>query len=63
MLSGGARPELNRALMRLPLMDKLRFVRGVLAWQRGGGVAPGISKDSVEVMLRRLLRGSYDFRT
>lgn len=63
MLGGGARPELNRALMRLSLLDKLRFVRGVLAWQRGGGVAPGIHRDSVEILLRRLLRGSYDFRS
>jgi flavin-dependent dehydrogenase len=63
MLSGGARPELNRALMQVPLKDKLRFVKGVLAWQRGGGVAPGINRDSVEVLLRRLLRGSYDFRS
>jgi flavin-dependent dehydrogenase len=62
MLTGGARPELNRALMRLPLMDKVRFVKGVIAWQRGGGVAPGPSKDSFEVALRKLIHGSYDYR-
>ncbi len=63
LLAGGARPELNRALMRLPLADKLRFIRGVLAWQRGGGVAPGVNRDAVEVALRKLLRGSYIFRS
>ena len=63
LLSGGARPELNRALSRLPIMDRVRFVRGVLAWQRGGGVAPGVSRDSIEVALRKLLRGSYDYRS
>jgi flavin-dependent dehydrogenase len=63
LLSGGARSELNQALGRLPLMDRLRFVKGVLAWQRGGGVAPGVSRDTVEVALRKLLRGSYIFRS
>ena len=62
LLSGGARPELNHALARLPLADKLRFLKAVLAWQRGGGVAPGPSKDSIEVALRKLLHGSYTFR-
>jgi flavin-dependent dehydrogenase len=63
LLSGGARPELKDALLRLPILDKLRFLRAVLAWQRGGGVAPGPSKDSIEVALRKLLRGTYDFRS
>jgi flavin-dependent dehydrogenase len=63
MLSGGARPELNHALARLPLADKLRFLKSVLAWQRGGGVAPGPSRDSLEVALRKLLRGTYEFRS
>jgi len=63
LLSGGSRPELNRALGRLPIMDRLRFVRGVLAWQRGGGVAPGLDRDFIEVALRRILRGSYDYRS
>lgn len=63
LLAGGARPELNQALNKLPLIDRLRFVKGVLAWQRGGGVAPGVSRDSIEVALRRLLHGSYDYRS
>ena len=63
LLSGGARQELNQALSRLPLMDQLKFVKGVLAWQRGGGVAPGVNKDTIEVALRKLLRGSYVFRS
>ncbi|MEW6553936.1 MAG: FAD-dependent monooxygenase [Actinomycetota bacterium] len=63
LLRGQARPELREALMKLPLSAKLRFVRAVLAWQRGGGVAPGPSLDSIEVALRRLLRGTYDYRS
>jgi menaquinone-9 beta-reductase len=63
LLRGGARPELKDALMRLPLPDKLRFLAAVLAWQRGGGVAPGPSRDSIEVALRKLLRGTYSFRS
>ncbi|RJP27646.1 MAG: FAD-dependent oxidoreductase [Actinobacteria bacterium] len=63
LLSGGARPELNRALSRLTLLDRARFLRAVLAWRRGGGVAPGINRDYIEVALRRLLHGSYDFRS
>lgn len=63
LLSGGARPELNRALVSLPVGDKLRFLKAVLAWQRGGGVAPGPSRDSIEVALRRILRGTYDYRS
>lgn len=62
LLRGGARPELKRALARLSLAEKARFLRGVLAWQRGGGVAPGLNKGALEIALRRLLRGSYDFR-
>jgi flavin-dependent dehydrogenase len=63
LLSGGSRPELNRALSDLTLPDKIRFVRRVLAWQRGGGVAPGFNRESIEVALRRILRGSYDYRS
>jgi len=63
LLSGGARPELKQALLKLPLGVKLRFLKAVLAWQRGGGVAPGPSRDSIEVALRKLLRGTYDFRS
>jgi len=63
LLSGGARPEFNRALMRLSFKDKLRFVRGIIAWQRGGGVAPGLGKGSLEIALRKLLHGSYNFRS
>ncbi len=62
LLSGGARPEFNRALSRLHLRDKLRFINALLAWQRGGGVAPGLGKGALEIALRRLLHGSYDFR-
>lgn len=62
LLRGGVRPELKRALARLSLADKARFIRGVLAWQRGGGVAPGLDRETLEIALRRLLRGSYDFR-
>ncbi len=62
LLRGGARPELKRALARLSLADKARFLRGVLAWQRGGGVAPGLNREALEIALRRLLRGSYHFR-
>ncbi|MBC7230656.1 MAG: FAD-dependent monooxygenase [Actinobacteria bacterium] len=62
LLRGGVRPELRRALGRLSLGEKARFLRGVLAWQRGGGVAPGLNREALETALRRLLRGSYDFR-
>ena len=62
LLSGGARPAFKRAFVRLPAMDKLRFLKGIIAWQRGGGVAPGVRRDSIEVMLRRLLHGDYNFR-
>ena len=62
LMRGGARPELKRALARFSLAEKARFLKGVLAWQRGGGVAPGLNKGALEIALRRLLRGSYDFR-
>lgn len=63
LLTGGSRPELRRALSGLSPRDMLRFVRRILAWQRRGGVAPGIDRDSIEVMLRRLLHGDFDFRS
>lgn len=62
MLAGRARPELRRALTNLSPLEVLRFTRAMLAWQRKGGVAPGLDIKSLEVLLRRILHRGYDFR-
>jgi flavin-dependent dehydrogenase len=62
MLSGRARPELRKAMLSLSPKGILRFTRAMLAWQRQGGVAPGLDKNSFEVLLRRLLNRGFDYR-
>lgn len=62
MLTGRARPELRKAMLSLSPMEVLRFTRAMLAWQRKGGVAPGLDKGSVEVLLRRLFHRGFDYR-
>jgi flavin-dependent dehydrogenase len=63
MMTGRARPAFKEALFSLPLPDILRVTRAWLAWQFRGGVAPGMQKDDIEVLLRKLLHRSYDFRS
>jgi len=63
MLTGKARPELRRALSNLSPLEVLHFTKAMLIWQRKGGVSPGLDKNSLEVLLRRLLHKDYDFRT
>jgi len=62
MLAGRARPELRRALTNLSPMEVLRFTRAMLAWQRKGGVAPGLDIKSLEVLLRRILHRGFHYR-
>ncbi len=62
MISGKVKPEFKRALFQMGALGLLRMTKAILHWQRGGGVAPGLDRDSVEVLLRRLLHRGYDFR-
>ncbi len=62
MISGKVKPEFREALFRLGALGLFKATRAILSWQRGGGVAPGLDRDSVEVLLRRLLHRGYDFR-
>ncbi len=63
VMTGRARPELRETLFKLSPLMMLKVTRGILAWQAGGGVVPTLQKHSLEVMLRRLLNGDFDFRS
>ena len=62
VMTGRARPELRDTLLKLGPLTMLKVTRGILAWQRSGGVVPSLQKHSIEVMIRRLLNGDFDFR-
>ncbi|MFW6114033.1 MAG: NAD(P)/FAD-dependent oxidoreductase [Actinomycetota bacterium] len=62
LMMGRAKPEFRQTLTSLQPLDIIRLTRAILAWQRSGGVAPGLEKEYMEVALRRLLHGDYDFR-
>ncbi len=62
VMTGRARPELRDTLLKLGPLTMLKVTRGILAWQRSGGVVPTLQKHSIEVMIRRLLNGDFDFR-
>jgi len=63
MMTGRARPELRDTLLKLGPLAMLKVTRGILAWQSSGGVVPTLQRHSIEVMIRRLLNGDFDFRT
>lgn len=63
LLAGRVRPEFRQAISGLSPLELVRLLRAVLAWQRRGGVAPGLQREYLEVALRRLLLGTYDFRS
>jgi len=63
LLAGKGRPEFRSALSGLSPLEVLRLLRAVLAWQRRGGVAPGLQREFLEVAIRRILNGSYHFRS
>ena len=63
MMTGRSRPAFKEALLSLRIPDILRVTRAMMAWQLAGGVAPGLQKDDIEVLLRKLLRRSYNFRS
>jgi flavin-dependent dehydrogenase len=63
VMTGRARPELKDALVKQRPLTALKVTRGILAWQRIGGVVPGLQKYAIEVMVRRLLNGDFDFRS
>lgn len=62
LLLGKARPEFREALAGISPVGLARLLRAVLAWQRRGGVAPGLHREFLEVAFRRILHGSYHFR-
>jgi flavin-dependent dehydrogenase len=63
VMTGRARPELRDTLFKLSPLTMLKVTRGILAWQNSGGVVPTLQKHSIEVMIRRLLNGDFDFRS
>ena len=63
MMTGRSRPAFKEALLGLSIPDMLRVTRAMMTWQFAGGVAPGLQKDDIEVLLRKLLHRSYDFRS
>lgn len=63
VMTGRARPELRDTLFKLGPLTMLKVTRGILGWQSSGGVVPTLQKHSIEVMIRRLLNGDFDFRS
>lgn len=63
LLAGKGRPEFRSALANLTPLDMVRLLRAVMVWQRRGGVAPGFQREFLEVAIRRILNGSYHFRS
>jgi flavin-dependent dehydrogenase len=61
-ITSRAAPELNQALMSLPMQDILRLIPKVLAWGLNTRALAGLHKGTFELTLRRLLRGDFDFR-
>ena len=46
VMTGRARPELKDALVKQRPLTALKVTRGILAWQRIGGVVPGLQNKS-----------------
>lgn len=63
IISGKVRPELRAYLKTVPPLKLVRLAAGLFAWQRSGDIVTNIVRDSIEVMIRRLLHGDYDFRS
>jgi flavin-dependent dehydrogenase len=62
LLTGRARPELHASLQALPLPLRARVIREIVKWQWKGKMVPALSLPGLEVAVRRMLHGSYDYR-
>lgn len=61
-IAGRAAPEITDVLRSVPLLDILRLMPRVLAWGLKTRALAGLHKGTFELILRRLLRGDFNFR-
>ena len=58
----GGRALVGASLRARPLPLRARIIREIVRWQWKGKMVPALSQQGLEVAVRRLLHGSYDYR-